>query len=71
MHKNAIKNVRGVKYLEILAKNSVFFPCFGAFYLVLFVFFWSDIRVFQEKSSGNTEFSEQNLRPRSEEIYGL
>ena len=60
MHKNAIKNVRGVKYLEILAKNSVFFPCFGAFYLVLFVFFWSDIRVFQEKSSGNTGFQVQN-----------
>ena len=50
MHKNAIKKVGWVKFLEILAKNS----CFLAFFLVFFVFFWSDIRVFQEKSSANT-----------------
>ena len=32
----------------------MFFPCFGAFWLVFFVFFWLNNRVFQEKYSGNT-----------------
>ena len=54
MHKNAIKKVRGGQIFRNFGQKLVFFPCFGAFYLVLFVFFWSDIRVFQEKSSDNT-----------------
>ena len=32
----------------------MFFPCFGAFLLVFFVYFWLNNRVFQEKISGNT-----------------
>ena len=46
MHKNAIKKVGWVKFLEILAKNScfsrvfwLFFSCFSCFFGLKFVFF--------------------------------
>ena len=55
MHKNAIKNERGVNFSEILPQKLVIFPLFWAFLLVIFVTFWLKTRNFQEKFSGNTE----------------
>ena len=54
MHKNAIKKVGRGQNVRNLGLKLVFFPCFGAFWLVFFVFFWLNNRVFQEKYSGNT-----------------
>ena len=54
MHKNAIKNERGVNFLEILPQKLVIFQLFWAFLLVIFVTFWLRTRNFQQKSSGNT-----------------
>ena len=54
MHKNAIKKVRGVNFYGIWVKNTVIFPRFWTFSLVIFVIFWLNTRDFQEKSFGNT-----------------
>ena len=53
MHKNAIKNERGVNFSEILPQKLVIFPLFWAFLLISFVTFWLRTRNFQEKFSGN------------------
>ena len=55
MHKNAIKEVRGVNFYGIWVKNTVIFPRFWTFSLVIFVIFWLNTRDFQEKSFGNTD----------------
>ena len=55
MHKNAIKILGWVKISAIYGWKLVFSPFFWTFWSVFFVLFWSDIRDFQEKSSGNTD----------------
>ena len=55
MHKNAIKNERGVNFSEILPQKLVIFPLFWAFSIVIFITFWLKTRNFQEKFSGNTD----------------
>ena len=49
MHKNAIKKVRGVKFLEILAKNSCFSRVLGLFCSCFSCFFGSAIVFFKKK----------------------
>ena len=66
MHKNAIKKVRGVNFYGIWVKNTVIFPRFWTFSLVIFVIFWLNTRDFQEKSFGNTE-----IKPPSNNILRL
>ena len=53
MHKNAIKNERGVNFSEILPQKLVIFPLFWAFLLISFVTFWLRTLNFQEKFYGN------------------
>ena len=55
MHKNAIKILGWVKISAIYGWKLVFSPFFWTFWSVFFVLFWSDIRDFQEKSTGNTD----------------
>ena len=50
MHKNAIKKVRGVKFLEILAKNSCFSRVLGLFCSCFSCFFGSAIVFFKKKN---------------------
>ena len=66
MHKNAIKKSRVGQIFRNFGKKLVFFPCFLAFFLVFFVFFWSDIRVFQEKISANTALSPEQKKWREQ-----
>ena len=49
MHKNAIKKVRGVKFLEILAKNSCFSRVLGLFGSCFLCHFGSTIVFFKKK----------------------
>ena len=49
MHKNAIKKVRGVKFLEILAKYSCFSRVLGLFCSCFSCFFGSAIVFFKKK----------------------
>ena len=62
MHKNAIKNVKGVKFLEILAKNSCFSRVLGLF-ISCYSCFFGPTSVFFKKKFLITLFASLLKRP--------
>ena len=69
MHKNAIKKVRGVNFLEILAKNScfsrvlgLFCSCFSCFFGSTIVFFKKNFLVTLAKIQREKRKSKKNLK---------